>query len=264
MGYKRAPEAAVMGIGYTERPMARTVWNEIHEAAVEAGLRPSDLDHTERAFSAYGMDVTVPVVRHKPTGSYFVFDGTLKRIRPPASNMSANVTEEVFLSIYHPALKSQEARAEDKTFHAQLTACKGWLRLVKVEDDATDLWEASRPIADDELDISNEPFTDPEKAELKTALKRIESRLIELSPAAKADAAEVRIRIEYLTKAADRVMKLDWLFIARTALGQLTCRYLLERAGFYKFMDYCWKEISVVLLDGQTAIEGAIGKFLGP
>jgi hypothetical protein len=95
-----------------------------------------------------------------------------------------------------------------------------WLRMVKRDHDAPDLWQAaaqSRAWLTDFSDTSNTPFQPSERVEIAARLKALEAFAVKQFDLQKEQARQLTERLDYLAAATERLGRFDWRMLAGSA-----------------------------------------------
>jgi hypothetical protein len=187
--------------------LTTTVRNAVRQQIEEIGLNPREfkLEDVARE-SAYGTYV-LSRVTHVESGFWFLFgagaQGLYVDFSPPRPDGSR------YRSSYNQA--------------DQLSALREWLRVVKREHEAVDLWaalrEESRLIVGDVVDEGNEKFTAAEVAVVRLRLDEVKRYLLEQAPnATPAQINNVTVTFNHVADTAERLTKKEWKGILVSAI----------------------------------------------
>jgi hypothetical protein len=252
-----------------DRPLNPSKEKQLFEAIVKFQLDPLDFDRElggSNGGSPGMVNQTVPLWSHRPTKSYFMFDGST--LHTPERVVEDTRTNQFFVSRFHPGVDGHPESTEyGLTWSSQFTHFTTWLSLVKKEDEIDDPWEALAASMADDTDPwarTEEKFSPEERARIASSLRLIAKRLKEVSPTAAEEPQRVDATMDYLERASGRLGKLDWWYVTRTAVAQLTVRFLLEKAGFNQFMNFAFKEITSAVVDGRLLVEEVLKCITSP
>jgi hypothetical protein len=168
--------------------------NEIFKAVQAAGLSPEE----------FGWDVGADEssLRHLPSGAYFVFGGV-------AGN---------YVSRYQAVDGPVEERTELSQYRL-MQQVEFWLGAVKREIETPDLWaqlqreaELFGPVSDDAM--GNTSLTTAEQKDIAGKLRELKDYISRTYSLSELQTQRLEEKFDYLTAAASRVGRKDWLFLA--------------------------------------------------
>jgi hypothetical protein len=181
--------------------------NDVLRAIEYFGLDPAEF-RWEWTSSRYVSRQVVSKLTHLASGFYFVFD------------LSSGKNH---VGIFSPAEDTPNAVQGSTGWQAHVAVVSSWLRNLKREMDAPDLWAAaptpgSLLTAGVAPEIANTPFTAQEQTEISERLKDIEGRIADLQALTREQAKFVADQFDYLRGALRRQGKTDWI---HTTVGVL-------------------------------------------
>jgi hypothetical protein len=144
-----------------------------------------------------GDEVGVSILRHNPTDYYMRFGA--------------------FGNEFSPGVNTRvEYDRHDGTWNARIRSCSTWLRELRTEVEAPDLWASvgqERALANAAASerMNNNPFTATEKEYIFGSLEEIKATLLSMQQFDIRQAAIVDGQFQYLGEAVNRMGKKDWL-----------------------------------------------------
>jgi hypothetical protein len=195
----------------TDYRIPKTVKNRVLTMVQAIGLDPNDFEWSDASDS---VDRTITSrITHRPTGYMFRF-------------AIASVMGDVMVGAEWTPMNG-----EGKTFEAQVgnlddqvAACKGWLRIVKGEHEAEDLWAA---FSREAQIISGEPadgeqgFTDDERRLLLTGLEQIRLFVVTHADVDHVHESQINVTFQMCAAASERLTKREWKSLFVGALFSL-------------------------------------------
>jgi hypothetical protein len=185
----------------TRHALLTSQWNSVFTAIKAAGLVPREFERREKE-STFSTS-RVPMLVHRPTGGYFVFDWEPERMQG-------------HYAVFCPGIYGYEDRHFPGEWGQQMEYVRAWLNNVRREHTTADLWtevERERELLGADripAPAENTPFTPDEQ-------KRIAAHLHELGQYVRQNYAlapeqydALESRLDYLTAAAARTGRLDW------------------------------------------------------
>jgi len=184
--------------------------NTVFAAVEAAGLSPSDFQWDHRADD----DEAEARLEHRPSGAYFIFRGS-----PGAYSSSSRAGD-------HPVRDRMEL-----SWYRLMQQVELWLADVKRDNETPDLWAQLHSGADvltaAAMDaIEDKPFTADEQAEIARRLEELKHYISRTHELSEVQTLALGERLEYLSKAATRLGRKDWLLLA----GGVILSYALESA----------------------------------
>jgi hypothetical protein len=178
--------------------LLKTDKNYVLQMIRERGLDPADFTWSDMA--PYGHQCSG--ITHLPTGYYFGF----------LASDAMGVT--YVLAGWTPPDGGGRTEAQVHTRTKQFEKCYQWLRVVKAEYEAPDLWadlqsESAFLRADVPAD-EDRPFTENERGRLLEGLNAIRSHLITASAADPAQTTQINVAFTYVAEGSKRLSKRDW------------------------------------------------------
>lgn len=161
---------------------------------------------------SYGQSYLQSKMLHIPTGYWFIF--TAGRSGGGSVNLGAK---------FSPPARNGSSYLPANDQDVQMDYCLVWLRTVKAEHEAVDLWAAlkdeSRLIVGEVVDEPDEKFTQAEVEMLRLRLDDIKAYLLEHVPAATpAQVVYVNTTFNYVAESAERLTKKEWKAIFVSAI----------------------------------------------
>jgi hypothetical protein len=188
----------------TDARLKQTERADVFHLVTNAGFDAADFsweekrDHESfRSSMGGGDEVAVSVLRHTPTDYYMRF-GAFANEFSPGSNTR----------IDHDA--------HEGTWKTRIRSCTTWLKELRKEVEAPDLWAGvgqERALANAAASegVDNSPFTATEKEYVFGSLKEIKATLLSMHEFDIRQAAIADRQFKYLGEAVDRMGKKDWL-----------------------------------------------------
>jgi hypothetical protein len=218
--------------------------NEVFRRVSGASLRPEAFEWVTELMPEYEMgrktdDYSVSTLRHRSTGYFFTFGQY--RVR------------------FSPGIKTKvELEDHNLEWNRKFQLLAVWLRVVKEEDEAPDLWaaiESERALSDAaSTSTNNEPFTPQERSEIAKGLEEVKQYLVEAKQMEARQADLVNGQLAYLRTAADRMGRKDWLNVAFSVFSGMVLFLSLppEQAGALgrlttALFGWIWTKIAGVL-----------------
>jgi hypothetical protein len=177
-----------------------TARNEVFRRVRQAGLDPSDFEWSEE--EDVQEDARTSVIRHRPTGYFFHFFAT-------------HALGDLYIGgEWSPPFDDGSVRQQVNYRDEQLDLCDDWLRVVKREYDAEDLWAALRReanvIVGEVVDEGNARFTDADQRALREGLDEIRAYITRSTDPSPAQEAQINVTFQYVAEASERLTKRDW------------------------------------------------------
>jgi len=186
----------------------KTQANEVFNSIKDLDIDPSEFEWQEiESNTPDGEYFDVSKLVHVPTGYYFIFDYDYEShygTRSPGGG------------------RAVESR-ETEHWYKQLEYAKTWLRSLKKQIDAPDLWTTiikEKDLIITALDnrITNSTFNNKEKSNLALRIKELEEYIKNTYVLSTDQISLLNNKLEYLIEASERQGKKDWL---HTAIGVL-------------------------------------------
>jgi hypothetical protein len=183
---------------FTDVTLTRTQKNTIFKLLTEAHFDPADFEWTEHPLNE---DTSMGIVQsrastlfHRPTQYYFTFGRIYSRFVPGTKN---------------------KVEAKARTNDAPADCFRLWLRRLRQEVDAPDLWatigqEKALSTAAASADLDNRPFTAAEQALIIARLNETKRHLLDGQQFTAEQAELVAQRFEYLKESSTRMGRKDW------------------------------------------------------
>ena len=164
--------------------------NQIFDAVTAAGLGPDAFDWDES-----GEDLCL---RHRASGSYFVFGGN------PGTYVARYVAGDAPVT---------ELPAYSWTAH--MARVERWLGEVKRDIETPDLWaelQQQRELLDSAWDVAgdNTPFNPDERGEIVAQLKELRKHAKRTYDLSGPQLADLDAKLDYLVDASNRLGRKDW------------------------------------------------------
>lgn len=169
---------------------------------------------------------------HSASGYYFIFD---------------NVGNG-FYSKWSPGSETEVTKVQSASWAQQLKNFTEWLTYLRREVESPDLWSAIAHETDiieaAVSDESNTPFTAQEKAYVLSGLSEIKQYLL---TAHKLDPELVEARLNYLTEAAERVGRKDWINLLLSVLVGIVIQAALPPESTRELFRFVGTVLSQIL-----------------
>lgn len=192
------------------------------------GFDPSEFQW-EDGKSPLKPDMYVSVLKHKRSGYFFVFDYS-------ATGHSA---------LYSPGSDARVARRPTHTWPSQLSCVIEWLKHLKREIEAPDLWGAvaqERKLAEaaSSSETPNSAFTPEEQQSLTAKIHEIEKYVIETHSLTGEQAEFVKRRLDYLVDSAKRLGRLDWANVTQSVLITIVLQTAIPPDATRELLRLAW------------------------
>lgn len=194
----------------TDARLKQTERLEVFRLITDAGFDPADFtwsqkqDHESfRSNMGGGDEVIVSVLFHTPTAYYMRFGA--------------------FANEFSPGVKRRvEYDEHDLTWATRIRGCKTWLKELRKEVDAPDLWAAlgkERSLSDAaSSSLENGPFTPTELGQITGALNELKHYILAVHSVQGEQTEFMERQFRYLAEAATRVGRKDWLLLLYATL----------------------------------------------
>lgn len=219
----------------------KTQANEIFELLKAATLDPAQFQWDEVG-SSHTHGLRISRMTHLPSGYFFLFD-----YKPRGGRCGE----------FSPGPSTGRYLYESESWDEQLSMVKGWLLMLHREVTSPDLWatiseEARLSEAASTCDISAEPFSANEREELAASLNEIREYVIATHQLQGEQAAFVTQQFSYLTGAATRVGRKDWLNIAYSVMVNTGIRLAWNSEAFRELLRFATHALRQVLDGGSV------------
>lgn len=189
--------------------LLRSQTNDVFRSLIGIGFMPSEFEWRARP-SGFQEDTTVPLLLHKQTGFYFVFDMNAGKMR-------------ICLASPHKGVAGEGYIQSVEKWEALLRIFSTWLEDVKREQTEPDLWRTTSTerllIAPRLDDLENSPFDEPERARISLAIEEMRQFLRLTGHYTKEQMAFIDSRLNHLEESSHRLGRKDWITLA---MGTLT------------------------------------------
>lgn len=181
--------------------------NQVFSQIKLAKLDPADFVWLEEASEVTKMGLgretfTVEVLGHAPTGYYFKFD----------VNANTNMSDQWAIRL--PGSDGPRRRDNAGTWELVFEYLADWLRHVKAEHDAPDLWaefaNAQKQLGNVPTEIENTPFTTDEQNEIARQLQELKTYTRQTYELNEEQYRAIESRLDYFADAATRLPRIDW------------------------------------------------------
>lgn len=204
--------------------LALTQRNEVFQMVEQLGLDPTGFQWVE-AKGSWGD--RIHSITHEPTGSFIVID-----------YMAAGVGSKYVLGFWP---KTFPVLHQPNDWGTLLPFIYAWLRAVKSEAEAPDLWAMALQerawLTSAETDIkTNTPFTTDEREHILRHLRTIEEFTIKTHSLTEAHQTHVRDQLRYLAEAASRVGRLDWKNLAASTFINIVVTLALNPSQAHQLL----------------------------
>jgi hypothetical protein len=209
--------------GPTKYVLLKTQKNDVVEAITDRGLVPSDFDFVLQRSDRSDKKHLVETLVHKSTQLYFKFD-----FHPSGNEIWAT---------FSPGTEGQPKEViTSRNWDAQYEAFQRWLRQVKREVDAPDLWASlTRQPRLVELGASNETsndrFNSEDRERLVKALGEMREEVGKLYTLNPVEAETIANRFNYLEDKLDEFGKKDWLNLALGVFANIALGIAFSTGG---------------------------------
>lgn len=186
--------------------------NAVLNAVQSVGFAPSAFEWTQRSSSVRSSLENMSCLVHRPSGFYFLFDITAR---------------DTHYCSFSPGLDREFEERHPGDWDGQLQCVSDWLRYVKREVEAPDLWSVLGQQADAMLgDLpaaldSNEQFSPDEVGRIAEALREVKSYMAATYELTSDQTVDLSDRLDYLESAASRLGRKDWINLAFGVLTNL-------------------------------------------
>ena len=214
--------------------ISKTQQNDLLGRVSDAGLDPADFGRQCVSESYRG---EVFLLTHRPTTSRF----------------SVSRTDPAFWVQFWPNHRSTKDTARPGSWAGVLAICDEWLRDVKRDHDAPDLWEeaAKAPRVQPDMAAHPEllqPFTEAERKQLETSLGEVEEFILQAGPPDPGRTSAIRGRFAYLRGAVARgLAKIDWWNIFVSQIFSMVTEGLLAPGTYGAVMGHARTALDAVL-----------------
>jgi hypothetical protein len=185
--------------------------NQVLEALKAANWNATDF-RWETVKSEHHSGKDASRLTHLASNFYFTFDNG----------------GDAFFSEWSPGNETPVTKIQSGNWNNQLEHFTQWLSYLRREVESPDLWAAISGEAEiidaAASDESNVPFTEEEKSYILSGLSEIKQYLL---TAHKLDPELVEARLNYLTLAADRVGRKDWINLLLSVLVNIVIQAAL-------------------------------------
>jgi hypothetical protein len=211
--------------------------NEVLLDLTSNGLAPSDFNWRKVIGTRQH---AVDAIEHRPTGSFFVFDGGHI---PPQQKFD-------YVAIYSPGGASQVAQQDCVSWAVQRTQFQAWVSFVKREASSPDLWavaaqERGLLLASEKL--ANAPFDSDQQKEIARRLDEIERYLFQTEQVPNEQVSPIKRRFAYLKDAATRLGQLDWLNLTVGTFLSVVAGAALPPEAVRAFFQFAWHQLTDTL-----------------
>jgi hypothetical protein len=233
--------------GVPEWPIPRSTWNDVFTLAQEAGLNPEDFER-KLVYSQGTPMYSVWAIIHRPTGSYYVFDGKFI----PAARTD---TTTQLIDVMHPG-RHLSVQSEKVTIAGQVL--KDWMRLVKNEASQPDLWQTAQVgqgVMKAAAAESNQPFSPTEQESIAKRLTEIEQHLKSLAELGPVQQTYVENQFKYLADAAKRTGRKDWLNLAIGVIISLIIEIAPTKEVGQSFFRFAMAQLAAIYHAAQDLLQ---------
>lgn len=164
--------------------------NGIIEAVRKVGLEPREFDIGENEDEAW--------IKHKPSNAHFTISGNSSKY-----------------SVTYAAGDSPAWRVEKYSWESVMASFGTWLYYLKSDLETPDLWaelqeEAELFGAASDTADDNTPFTQQEKKEISTQLRRLGKKAQATYSLSEIQTRNLNTKLDYLIGASERLNRIDW------------------------------------------------------
>jgi hypothetical protein len=189
--------------------LLRSQENQVFESIQAAELDPAEFEWLEDNALHYtegGLFAKVPMIGHRASGSYFIFDFERKNSRT--------------IVTYSPGLETPSETHGTSQWHDVMIYLALWLTNLKREHFAPDLWaelekqrELTAALEPSGGDADNTPFTPDEQSAIAAQLNEIKELFIRTETLDGDRLATLEAGVAYLVDASTRMGRRDWLTV---------------------------------------------------
>ena len=183
--------------------LLRSQMNEVFREIQKAGFDPVQFTWEEH-HAGEGEGLPVHRLVHQPSGFFFTFD-------------ISDVT-------YSPGYEARVETLEARDWLSKLSKVPVWLRHLKRETDAPDLWstlsQEKELLTTESSDVGNTPFTTVERDRITLVVNEIRAYLITTDIPSGETFRSVNAKLDYLLDASIRLGRIHWkdIFVS-TVIG---------------------------------------------
>jgi hypothetical protein len=222
----------------TDYRLPKTQRNEVFRMAEELDLIPVDFAWEEKKTSGNSWGDLIHRLEHRPTGAFLEID-----------HFDSYSGSGYHLRYWPQNLDEMDGARDWEGLRRRI---RKWLRVVKSESDAPDLWAIAQQerawLMSEPADRANQPFTPTQIELLARHLRTIEEYAIKTYQLEESHQAHVRQQLQYLTEAAARVGRLDWKNLATSTFINIVLTLGLDPEKTQKLLALATQLLGPIVL----------------